>query len=408
MNEYANYDEFIGFDYLDYNDWMKYVKEYVIPLNENAQTILSLRDFLTNEIRENIQNIEKYEEILLGGISKKGEYEENSIAKIYKDSLGIYIDPAKWIIPKRRDLNPYEGDLIFEREKSPLIILSKKINRICSEILSKFDFDLENSRKEIEKFIQNPNKLVDILEDLYVNIINFSANYNQQTFFIMNFQSIPRYYAENAYNKLKKSFNEFVGILGLEKIFSPSLNNKELKQNYIIWGYSKNSLGHLLSSLQIIFEIFFSFDEAWISYNDKNDGIDPKILKNLFDLRIKEPINLKKDYLRKIKESINFPSRLKLLDEKIELNQYNSTLQLAVKKDTIYHITNGYSPNTNYAYIHLEKSLPLLEFIDIIAPYLFTGIATLKEIEGFNYSKIIPFDERDSYKYLEFTNYWSA
>jgi hypothetical protein len=413
MNENENYDDFIDFDYLDYDDWINYIKKYILPLRKEINVILGIRNKLENTLEKNFKelfNTEKnYQEILLGGIKEDGDYEENSLAKIYREALGIYIEPTEWIIPKRRGLDPFNNEFYLKTEETPLLIISNELNKLLTKITSKFDFELENYNHEIENIVNEPEKLVDIFADFYKNLINFSAAYNQQTFFVINFLSIPRYYIENAYLRLKEKFDTLIRILGLKKIFIPSIKDSELKKKYSIWSFSQDGLGQLIYSLQRKFEKYFDFNEFYISYDsDNKSGFDPKLFKNFFNLKIEDPINLKEKYIETMKDHLKLPTSLNILKENISITGYNKSLQLAVKGDKIVHITNGYSPNTGYAYMHKKTNIPLLEFIDKIVPYLFTNLAYLKKIKEFNYQdRIISTEKRDEYEYLKFINFWS-
>ncbi len=95
-----SYDEIIGFDYTDENEWKGWIREKFIPLHNQLSVILKLRKHLEDILKTNLKealNRESIKEILLGGITKDGEYAQNSLAKFYKDALGISINPKEWV-----------------------------------------------------------------------------------------------------------------------------------------------------------------------------------------------------------------------------------------------------------------------------------------------------------------------
>jgi len=73
----------------------------------------------------------------------------------------------------------------------------------------------------------------------------------------------------------------------------------------------------------------------------------------------------------------------------------------------IVKVTNGYSPNTRYAFYLERTKIHIAEFIETIAPYLFLGLAELFEIESINYPKILESAELRKSRFLQFRNRWS-
>ena len=75
-----SYDEILGFDYTDETEWKNWVREKFLPFHKELSIILELRESLENILKTNLKEAfsQRYiQEILLGGITKDGEYTQN-------------------------------------------------------------------------------------------------------------------------------------------------------------------------------------------------------------------------------------------------------------------------------------------------------------------------------------------
>ena len=139
-----SYDEIVGFDYTDENEWKNWIGEKFLPLHKQLSIILKLRENLENILKTNLKEAfsQRYiQEILLGGITKEGEYTQNSLAKLYKDALGIYINPKEWVAYCRIGLNPVENGIECEFEDTPFLTFITRMKELVEEISSKIELE---------------------------------------------------------------------------------------------------------------------------------------------------------------------------------------------------------------------------------------------------------------------------
>jgi len=248
-----SYDEIVGFDYTDENEWKNWIGEKFLPLYKQLSIILKLRESLENILKTNLKEAfsQRYiQEILLGGITKEGEYASNSLAKLYKDALGIYINPKEWVAYCKAGLDPVKNGIECEFEDTPFLTFITRMKELVEEISSKIELEpqvVEN--KEIKEIIDSPEKILEIIKEIYKSIVNISANYDYHTFFILNTRCIPRFFIEKAYPKLKENFEKVAEVLELEEKFVPDINDEKIKRVYTLIGHKENELAHLLFRL---------------------------------------------------------------------------------------------------------------------------------------------------------------
>jgi len=161
VNIMQNYDEIQGFEYWNIEAWKDFIKNYIIPLYNSSSKLLKLRNFvLINTERKDITltEIEKRQKqcipFLLGGIEKNGEYKNNSLAKLIRLSLGIYINPKEWItLEKEEGIKAFDY-IMVQSENTKFLEFLKELNSITLNIikLAKVEF-AEVSESEIEKSV---------------------------------------------------------------------------------------------------------------------------------------------------------------------------------------------------------------------------------------------------------------
>jgi len=91
------YDGIVEFDYTNIGEWEDFVKKQILPLNKSISKLGGLREYLENQINDDtlpglIKDDTSIRQILLGGINEKGEYKPNSLAKMYKEMIGVSIE----------------------------------------------------------------------------------------------------------------------------------------------------------------------------------------------------------------------------------------------------------------------------------------------------------------------------
>lgn len=404
------YDDIVDFNYLDLEEWKNYAKTYLVPLQKIALLLSEFRSFLvkktTYNLKEFFNNNESVRKILLGGINERGHYEPNSLAEIIKKTLGIKIMRHKYIYHKRLGNDPFDKGVKCKFKETLFGHFIEQIKMETEKILTSLSIETSTINSgEIDEIFNNPEKILDIIKELYTRILSFSANYNHQTFFIINFYCVPYFYILEAYPKLKSNFDVLKDILGLKEFFIPPIEDED-KKRLTIWGYADGGLAEKIFSLQNLFELYLDFSDSFITIPGKDEMMNRENFTSIINLVIKDPINLALDYIKKIEENITLPHSLEFQPYRINISGYNKSLQLILINQKIVKVTNGYSPNTRYAF-YLERSIiHISEFIETIAPYLFLGVAELFEIESINYPKILDSRELEKSRFLEFKNRW--
>ncbi len=265
---------------IDVEDWNSYIKVPVRRLYISVFEILKLRDnilkSLNGDIIDLVDKSANIKKILLGGIDENGEYGEYSLAKIYKDLLGISIAPKNFIFPDV-DIKCEICDTDFLQYIRRIIDCSEKI--IC-------DYHDTGEYTQVvtsEVILENPKLIKRLLADIYQLSKQISANVNDHTFFILNTRCIPRYYIENIYPKIKDRFDDLSNIIDLEHIYIPEIDNDEKRNNYTLWGHKKGGFAdsiytlnriiwNMLASLRLRYTFSHFMPEAenlFLAYEDK-------------------------------------------------------------------------------------------------------------------------------------------
>ncbi|WP_338598664.1 hypothetical protein V6M85_08235 [Sulfolobus tengchongensis] len=85
---------------LNKDSWMGYIKNCIVPLYVNLKALDNFGNYLMREVSNNI-NLDKINQNLLpffiGGINEKGEYVQDSLAKLTRGLYGIYVDPKVYL-----------------------------------------------------------------------------------------------------------------------------------------------------------------------------------------------------------------------------------------------------------------------------------------------------------------------
>ncbi len=409
-----NYDNIIGFDYANIEEWKKFVKDEFLPLYNLILKLIKLRQYFKGLPNDNFLNLfrinKKIKEIFLGGLNQDEEYNPNSIANLYKEVLGISLNINEWIVySKQKGIDSLDYvKIIFTKPK--FLTFIKEIKNIMEKIFKiERIIPTEIFQEDIKKFLDNPIFLFNELKTMYSLIVNISATYNYHTFFLLNIYNIPRFYIEMAYPKLKDRFNELSKFFGIEQKYD--LKTHTHKIDYTIWGHKEKGFADLVFSLNNIIWNYLSKTELVL---DNGELIKKSALRLSFG-KIEKLIDLKKVFFSKIfpefqnlqisnniitKEIIKNTST-KMFECKVCKEAFNDpncyeynwgdrrifTLEFDISDDTIIQISHrlryvrkrgasaGTSSTTNR--IHEEK-ISLINLINNIAPLLFFNIIEME------------------------------
>lgn len=288
------YDEVVGFDYTNSEEWRSFVKNQIAPLHKSVSKLIKLRktleNLLSNDFSDLIRNSTNIKQILLGGVDENGDYKPNSLANIYKEFLGISINTKEWAsLSKQPDIDATEY-VKCNFTSTSFLKFANYIKEITDRLLFLAEIGEEEVKDdEIRDLLENPEKIVNELKELYARVIAISANHSYYTFFTINTRCIPRYYIEQAYPKLEYKFEKVAEFLGLEPKFIPDIKEKEIKRNYTLWGHTENGFADLLYELnRIIWEYFGEED-----------------FRKLFGIIASDAENLRQRYYDKVKKSLD-------------------------------------------------------------------------------------------------------
>lgn len=385
-----SYDEVVGFDYTDENEWKNWIREKFLPLHKQLSIILKLRESLENILKTNLKEAfsQRYiQEILLGGITKEGEYTQNSLAKLYKDALGIYINPKEWVAYCRTGLNPVENGIECKFEDTSFLVFITEIKELVEEVLSRIEIEPQDIEdKEIEEIMNSPEKILEIIKEIYKSIVSISANYDYHMFFVLNTRCIPRFFIEKAYPKLKENFEKVAEILELEEKFVPDINDEKVRREYTLIGHKENGFADTLFDVQHTIWNYFNFSRE--SFYDGEKWINIKEIEEIFS-RVVQLNDLWSEFIKKVEGQLHFLEELKFSTVDINITGYNQTLYFVIKNVFVVKAFNGYSPRTTYAFYNEDFSISFTEFMNKIAPYTFVGIILIEPVEKIPYPEVL-------------------
>jgi hypothetical protein len=367
-----SYDEIQGFEYWNIEAWKDFIKNYIMPLHNLTSKLLKLRDFILTIVGTNgkitLSEVERKRRdilpFLLGGIKEDGEYKDNSLAKLVRFAFGIFINPKEWTtLEKEEGLTAFDY-VTIKSETTPFIEFLKKLNEITFHIIKMVNIESkEVLESEIEEIIQKHEKMLEIIKMLYIKCLEICANHNYYTFFTLSTKNLPFKYMIIAYPKLQANFNSLKDFLGLEKIFEPKIIEVKVKEDYTIWGHSKNGLCDSLYNLNnIILENFLN-----------------ETVKNVLNYVTTSIKNLKQEYVQKVQQKLEeikwkFPEYIKTSIKSYYQGVYSGVYRyqyIISGPILIEEIYDEYSWRGEHSFGKRECNISLLNLLDDLSPALF-------------------------------------
>jgi len=201
------YDTIPNFRYWDVEAWKDYLREYVVPIYKSTAILLELRDELLPYAGKSLKVVKDNDERLLpffvGGIDENGNYKKRSLARLIRLMFGIYVEPREFSSAVKeageKGLKAVRIKSKDEKEISFLRMI-KGLKESSDTILQKAKIETQHLPK-VGELLQDPDKLLDILKDLYKACVSFSVNHNYYTFFVISTASIHWKYLIAAYTK---------------------------------------------------------------------------------------------------------------------------------------------------------------------------------------------------------------
>ena len=371
-NRYTNLSSSSNIVYWSKDTWSKFIKDQIIPLHTHAQKLIDFYSYLYNFDKKPMSKVLKEwsgaEKALLGGVefdqnNYKASYSERSLAKIYNELLGFYVDINAYFSYIVQGLEPTLPCTTREEEskqissypytvtKLTLIPYIKNIYKLTSQIInlaiSSNLIEQYESNTKIDDLIAEPERIVDDLyEFFFEKCISITLGHNDYMNFVWSIRKITRKYLYLLYPELRDEDKLKIvkEILGLNTLFKPQVEDEKLKEDYEILAfldfestrYDKEgqnpSLGGLLCKLNLyIWEIF--------RY--------PYLINKL----ITGPVpNLAKEYFKWVDEELSIKWSPPEIVKRVTNRRYTT-------------IRNSSWPDEEYAYFYISG--PIIESVSV-------------------------------------------
>lgn len=382
----------VTFEYMDEGEW----RDYFTQIQNFVEKAKAIREFRQELVRrcdgmpfDELQNQLDYSHVLLGGVNEHGEYRERSLAKLYREVLGLQFDNLRDIIEKRHQgITPSTTVVLKETPfidefLSPLLDKAESILQLAHEngLFDEPDIDTEY---DFQSLVLDQDYFTQLMVDLVNRLQELLPNYSEKALFVWTLNKTPHRCLSTAYPGLtdQDSWQWLDDIFGLEPVFVPAINEtgttaEERKQQYTVYAYRDGSLGHTLNRLYLL---------VWSAFDGSNaPARDP--LKLLFpDLP-----NFKQEFRNEAHDELDRIGAETPQRTKIKLSGENETL-IVVGNDqkysgkrgntaqAEYHISgvtldsydySGYSTSGNISSNSSDCNLSLLRVLDDLAPSLF-------------------------------------
>jgi hypothetical protein len=227
-------------------------------------------------------------------------------------------------------------------------------------VLSKTNLEQYEIKPIHDEYINNPEKILDVLSDFYKLCVNFSAVCNYYTFFILSFNGVHYKYLATAYPKLKENFNELKEYLGIRTLVSPNTNSDGFNRDYIILTFENPYIGYGLFCTQVaIFGLF-------------NSEVSEKIFKYVTP----KPLNLMEEYYSIVKYKVNTDIEIegfKIYDK--------ASCRIWLENAYIHKIEHKHRTNEYYSSHKLNNQISLSKFLNKIAPLVFLKFMSVSDNE---------------------------
>jgi len=269
-------DSCIEFVYWSYDEWAKFIKESIIPLDLHAKKLLTFHSYLSRfkniHISEVVKEWKGAEKALLGGINlltnDSVEYNERGLANIYKELLGFSINIKEYFSYIKQGLEP---EILCSTTDTTIINSIKDISNLTTKIIylatSEGLIKEYEDNIEINDLIEKPESIVDSFYEFFFDkCIPITVGYNNYMNFVWSIRTITKKYLYLLYPELKdkEKLEAVMKILGLKTIFKPEVKDEKAREDYEILAFldykdsdREPSIGGLLCKLnKIIWDIF--------------------------------------------------------------------------------------------------------------------------------------------------------
>jgi len=207
----------MNISYWDRESWTSYFKNDVLPLYSSAITITGLWQRLKEKahgkfLSEVVKEIPSLEQAFVGGTSPPEKYEENSLARIYKELLGAGVNLREYYFLKKLGKEP---KIPCKVEPTGIVSYIERISILLEQVVTQArDFGLlsqssiqgaaESSKKNVDEIFREPARISEKFADFLTKAIGVTVTYNEYTRFIWFLRKIPKKYIKELYSELLK------------------------------------------------------------------------------------------------------------------------------------------------------------------------------------------------------------
>lgn len=344
----TTYDEVLGFDYTDEDAWREFVTSDILPLYTAALKITKFSQYLKEKLKDSFTDAflenKGIQKMLIGGVTPDGEYAENSLAKLYKERIGVNIDPHLWVSLCKEPGTETLHHIEVHFSQPPILNRLSEVLSLSGNMLKAVGHDLPEIDEDVlNGFIREPESIINEFETAYSQLIKISATYNYHTFFAMSTRLTPKFFLLEAYPRLKIHFDAVAALLGLVVAEIPMVNKTAYQGDRVLIGHTPEGFADSLYMLNQI---------AW----------DKLSTFALLDCQVPP---LRNEFIENVHTT---NTGLKPLSEAFEVTKYYLT-------DNGLNVL-GYAGDWRNFYRACEMSLK--HFLRIAAPYLFMGLMILE------------------------------
>jgi len=307
------------------------------------------------------------------------------LAKVYSELFGFKPENVRDLIERVREDLPPSTKVLVEETKFISFVrdISSKVDTILEQakekgLISDWEAEIEVEYNYYE-ILSDYKKLTEILSDFIRRLKDILPNYNQRSLFIWTLDKLTYRYMTAAYPKLKarEALDMLKDIFGLDVIFSPEMEGdpeevRKKKEQYEIYSFLEGSLGRNLIEL---------YKTIWEAFNDD--------VRNTLKIIFPEVSNLKEEFYEMAAQALRninwkFPDIYVVGKDLKYSGERGDTIQAEYQISGIM-LTSckyaGFSTSGNYSSFERECNIPLLQFLDELAPGIFLLNGLLFELD---------------------------
>jgi len=378
----------VKFEYDQKSEWrfyFSYIKDLAKSCKRIEEFWRELRRKCNGVPFKDLQEDWDYSSVLLGGVSADGTYKERSLAKVYSELFGFKPENVRDLIERVREDLPPSTKVLVEETKFISFVrdISSKVDTILEQakekgLISDWEAEIEVEYNYYE-ILSDYKKLTEILSDFIRRLKDILPNYNQRSLFIWTLDKLTYRYMTAAYPKLKarEALDMLKDIFGLDVIFSPEMEGdpeevRKKKEQYEIYSFLEGSLGRNLIEL---------YKTIWEAFNDD--------VRNTLKIIFPEVSNLKEEFYEMAAQALRninwkFPDIYVVGKDLKYSGERGDTIQAEYQISGIM-LTSckyaGFSTSGNYSSFERECNIPLLQFLDELAPGIFLLNGLLFELD---------------------------